>query len=250
MITAIIGSNAAAEDPVRIWCLGDSITKGNSTAAIPRASYRKELFFRLNATGLSFDLVGTRNTADTSYPQWTDQDHDGWGSHTSGNILNGDYAGTIDDQFAGVASVVGAVNPDVVLLHIGTNDYRLPTSTSMSNISGIIAAVRNNNPNAVFFVANMIPIGKSQLQDANNALAAAITSGVESYSTEISPVHLVDMRAGYNMSWFTDLVHPDTNGEAFIAQQWASAIEANIPEPATMSIAGLGAGALLVRRRK
>lgn len=250
MVVVMIGPKTVIGAPVRIWCLGDSITKGNSTATIPRASYRKELFSRLNVAGLNYDFVGTRNNGDSSYPEWTDQDHDGWGSHTSGNILNGDYAGSIDEAFSGVASVVSAVNPDVVLLHIGTNDYNLPTTTSMSNISGIISAVRNYNPNVTFFVANMIPIGKAQFQAANNALASAITSEVEAFSNENSPVHLVDMREGYNMTWFTDLVHPDSRGEAFIAEQWSNAIITHVPEPATMTLVGLGAVALIRSRKK
>lgn len=252
MVIVMTISAKSYSDSLRIWCLGDSITKGNSEAAIPRASYRKELFSLLNESDLNYDFVGTRNNGDAAYPSWTDQDHDGWGSHTSGNILNGDYAGSIDDPFPGIASVVDSVNPDVVLLHIGTNDYSTPVATSMNNIEGIITAVRNNNSNAIFFVANMVPIGKSQFQDANNALAAAITSDIESLSNDNSPVHLVDMRDGYNMTWFTDLVHPDADGEAFIAQQFADAITANVnvPEPTTVGIMAAGVVAILKRRRR
>jgi lysophospholipase L1-like esterase len=199
---------------------------------------------------MEFDFVGTRNSHDANYPQWTDQDHDGWGSHTSANILNGGYVGASDSAFPGIAAVVDSINPDVVLLHIGTNDYNLPAATSMNNIQGIIAAVRQNNPNVVFFVANMIPIGQERFQDANNALAAAITSGVESYSTAASPVYLVDMRTGYDMTWFTDLVHPDSRGDAFMADRWATAITAHIPEPASAAIIAGAALALLRSNRK
>lgn len=247
MVIIMMISAKSYGGPIRIWCLGDSITKGDSTVAIPRASYRKALVTLLNDAGLNYDFVGTRNNADASYPQWTDQEHDGWGSHTSGNILNGGYTGPNDDPFPGIASVVDSINPDVVLLHIGTNDYSLPVATSMNNIHGIINAVRLNNPNVIFFVANMIPIGKAQFQDANNALAAAITSGIESYSTEISPVYMVDMRTGYDMAWFADLVHPDSRGETFMADRWADSIMTNVPEPATAAILA-AAGVVMMRR--
>jgi lysophospholipase L1-like esterase len=246
MVIIMTVSAKADSTPLRIWCLGDSITKGDTN----RASYRKDLFFLLKEAGLNFDFVGTRNNQNTSYPQWTDQDHDGWGSHTSGNILNGGYTGTSDESFSGVTSVVDSINPDVVLLHIGTNDYNLPVATSMSNISGIISTIRNNNPNVIFFVANMVPIGKTQFQEANQALASAITTGIESYSTPLSPVYLVDMRTGYNMNWFTDSVHPDSHGEAFMADKWANSILLNIPEPATIALLLASSGSLLRRNRK
>lgn len=160
----------------------------------------------------------------------------------------GGYTGANDAPFPGVANVIDSINPDIVLLHIGTNDYSLPVTTSMNNIHGIINAVRINNPNVIFFVANMIPIGKSQFQDANNALAAAIESDIESYSTQSSSVHLVDVRTDYDMTWFTDMVHPDSRGEAFMADRWADAIIANVPEPAMAAIIA-AAGTIMLRPR-
>lgn len=255
---AMISASLYGDDPLRIWCLGDSITRGNSTVAPPRASYRKDLFGLLNNAGLNYDFVGTRNNNDSNFPTWTDQDHDGWGSYTSANLLNGaDWSDNGGPGFLGVAAVVGTVRPDIVLLHIGSNDCAYYSdaesgvAATMNNIQGIIAAVRNYNPNAMFFVANMIPGNTTpEYQSMNNALAAAITDDVESYSTQSSPVHLVDMRTGYDPTWYvSDMVHPDVLGETFMAGQWADAILTEVPEPATVGLITIGLAAILHRKR-
>jgi lysophospholipase L1-like esterase len=230
---------------VKIWPLGDSITRGNVNG-VQYPSYRSDLYQTLKTHGTSFDLVGTRigcatedNSYNSNFPAFLDQDYDGWGSHTTGNILNGDFAGT--PKCPGIRTMAPLVDPDIVLIHLGTNDLvqsNFSARQSVQNICSIIDEVRKVNSRASFYVAEIIPLNRNLAN--TQALNAQIASVLPGLSTSESMVKVVDMYTGYDrVNWFaSDGVHPNTLGDQFIAQQW---IAAGVPEPLTGVLLGLGA---------
>lgn len=259
----------AQQQTKRIWCIGDSITLGKSAdddgdgVHDPYPTYRKGLREKLTGAGWDVDFVGTLTgfsagwstaTCLATYPEWQDQQHEGWNGYCSSWILNG-YG-----SFAGVDDVAATVNPDIVLLHIGTNDENkgMTFEQSQASIVGIINAIRVANPNTKFYVAAIIPEAERIVYHQRiEQLSAWIANNIETYSTEASPVYMVDMHTGYdNVNWYVmqgdtnDGVHPDHRGEAFMADQWFDALqETHAPEPATLSVLGLGGLAMLRRRR-
>lgn len=102
---------------IRIMCLGDSITQdnyekksGGGPAVNQRKAYRKALWDLLKGTpGFeNVDFVGRQKSDGKSIPNF-DRDHEG-------------YAGIPINQLAKKTySALVAGNPDIILLHIGTN---------------------------------------------------------------------------------------------------------------------------------
>ena len=74
---------------VRIMPLGDSITNGNSSGAVPDnaayyVSYRKALWDKLSVAGYDVDFVGSLNTGWAVFGDVEPSDHDGhpgWADH-------------------------------------------------------------------------------------------------------------------------------------------------------------------------
>lgn len=260
-------------EPKRIWCLGDSITLGKGfpdgqggLLAFP--SYRYQLYKSLTAAGWNVNFIGTQTGFGTAngwtqetclaeYPDWQDQQHDGWSGYTSSQILNGDQWGS----FAGVDDLAASMNPDIVLLHIGANDaYKgLALSETQQSIEGIMQAVRNANPNVEIYVAATIPCASDKdFYDELELISSWIANNIENYSTEASPVHMVDVHTGYdNVNWYVpsytvanDGVHPNNSGEEFMADRWFTAMNSDVPEPATVCLLTCAFFALSSRKRK
>ena len=99
----------AAEPPVRILPLGDSLTDGFTGTPV-QGGYRNRLYSLLNGAGYQVDFVGT--FSDSSNPTLPDANHQGLGGarvdHIQANI--GGWLNQVED-------------PDVILLLIGTNDF-------------------------------------------------------------------------------------------------------------------------------
>ncbi|MBW1798142.1 MAG: hypothetical protein JRJ21_07025 [Deltaproteobacteria bacterium] len=121
----------------RIMPLGDSITEGfNSGELDPdrQVSYRKALWDKLIAAGYDVDFVGS---LDSGSALFADPDHEGHNGWTDDEIVNGrpitePDAGKLDEW-------LNDRRPDIVLLHIGTNDLD-PDPDQVEDILNVIDA--------------------------------------------------------------------------------------------------------------
>lgn len=118
----------------RIMPLGDSITDGvnvggggcdlgdnNCPANGERVGYRKDLKDALTAAGYQFNFVGSLQSGGDSGFLPSDPQHEGHGGCTIARLVTG----TGNNGCAGsgmLSEWLTAQKPDVVLLHIGTND--------------------------------------------------------------------------------------------------------------------------------
>lgn len=207
-------------NPLQIVTLGDSITQATSG----RNSYRRDLWNKLTDAGYSVDFVGSENrTKDgRNFPDGSfDPDHEGhWGWRTD-EILNGRSGqGKLSDWLQ-------EYTPDIALVHLGSNDalqYNSVTST-IDELRQTIAVLRQDNPNVVIFIAQLIPSTGSRNQQIT-ALNAQIPALVDGENSLNSPVILVDQNSGFNASTDTyDGIHPNESGEAKMAQRWFEALE-------------------------
>ena len=215
---------------VRIMPLGDSITQGDDR----HNSYRRPLWQKLRQASFDVDFVGTFNTqfggGRPPMPDF-DLDHQGeWGR----------------EAFAVLPKVQGyaeAVKPDIVLLHLGTNDIRSTRSTvaeTLVTLSEIIDVLRRVNPSVTILLASIIPAG--DLHAANlQALAAEIPALAIRKTTAASKVVLVDQNTGFDGKLDTyDGVHPNEGGEEKMAQKWFAALQpilsgGGVPAPPVLS---------------
>jgi len=203
-----------AESVARTWRvmpIGDSITAGS----VLRDSYRRPLWHLLNDAGLDTDFVGSRNT-EVPNPDF-DTDHQGFSGWTADQFLeNGRMERWAQDYL-----------PDVVLIHLGTNDIfqGQSVSSTIDEIGQIIDSVRGTNPRVIVLVAQIIPTSdpsRPSLQPFNEAIPDLVSSK----DSADSPVRLVDQYTGFDATVDTnDGIHPNVSGENKMAQKWFDALQ-------------------------
>jgi lysophospholipase L1-like esterase len=225
VVVAVLGLTLAqpavsAAAPVRIMPLGDSITAGPGC-------WRALLWDRLQRTGYpNIDFVGSQPGGGCSVP--FDGDHEG----------HGGYAATgIADQNQ-LPPWLAAARPDVVLMHLGTNDLwggTIGTSAILAAYSKLVDQMRASNPDMKVIVAQIIPMEPSgcpgcaqrvvELDNAIPAWAAAKT-------TTRSPITVVDQWTGFSAAADTsDGVHPIDSGFRKMADRWYPAVAAALGTP-------------------
>jgi lysophospholipase L1-like esterase len=202
-------------ETVRIYPLGDSITKGR----IGHWSYRRDLEAALVDAGCSFDFVGSAS-GPSSGPgaPLVDRDHEG-------------HSGLRTDQIRKrMHNWLPGNDHEWVLLHAGTNDVLQGTSITLARneLGRIIDKLRERNPNVGILIAQIIPnlpeneFAVSQLNDEIAGLAA-------DKHTAGSPVILVDQYSGYSSAAHNyDGIHPNDAGEARMADRWFDALRPRI----------------------
>ncbi len=212
---------SAAEPPVRILPLGDSMTSG-----VPvEGGYRSRLYSVLSSDGFTVDFLGTQ-TVNSNHPQLPDADHEGHGGFQ------------IHEIDAGLEGWLSSVeDPDVVLLWIGTNDYSVSNDINnarnrLANLIGRIATLR---PHAKIIVANLllrtdIPTADQNIQTTFNPFLPAMVDQQVQLGRQVS---FVDMRSQITAADLVDGLHPGSPGYNKIADTWRSAIQAVITPAGT-----------------
>ncbi|MDB9524843.1 cadherin-like domain-containing protein, partial [Oscillatoria sp. CS-180] len=210
---------------IQILPLGDSITQGERG----RASYRRPLYFLLEEAGYDFDFVGslTGNHDDENPYSDFDLDHEGHWGWTADEILSGDPTPESGSGSGTLAEWLTGYTPDVVLMHLGTNDmFRNDTvETALADLQNVIEQLRLDNPNVTVLLAQVIPTTGNR-DDRLVSLNEAIPQFAADNSTVDSQIVVVDQYAGFDAATDTyDGVHPNESGEAKIAQNWFNALE-------------------------
>jgi lysophospholipase L1-like esterase len=219
--------------------LGDSITQGGQGFA----SWRYPLWFSLPAIPL-VDFVGDQVTVfggdgganpDTGlYPHYYtafDRDHEGWWGYRT------------DQIDALVFAAAEANRPDLVLVHLGTNDIGQMGSSGVANVQfylpRILQHVRAARPAATFLLAQVIPIGPGTSYFGNAAVIPALNAAIAAIGAAenrpASPVVLVDQFTGFDLGndMQVDGLHPDVSGEDRMAATWLAALapRLHLPRP-------------------
>ncbi|MGH7176959.1 MAG: SGNH/GDSL hydrolase family protein, partial [Tepidisphaeraceae bacterium] len=169
-------------------------------------SYRYFLHHKLLDNGYNVDFVGSMtNLYSGDYGDYDfDQDHEG---HTGWRA---------EEVLANVTQWVTSADPDVVLLHIGTNDIYQGQSvgSTLTDVEGIIDAIRGVSPSIKIIVAKILPLVD------HSAEVQSFNSGLETLAASKS-VGLADMYTGFSLSGdLYDGIHPDTSGEQKMADRW------------------------------
>uniref|UniRef100_UPI00200D1E91 SGNH/GDSL hydrolase family protein n=1 Tax=Sphaerisporangium perillae TaxID=2935860 RepID=UPI00200D1E91 len=221
VLTPVLPARAAT---VKVMPLGDSITGSPGC-------WRALLYNRLVQGGYSVDMVGTLppQGCGVSY----DGDNEGHGGYLATNIAD-------QNQLPGWLS---ATRPDIVMMHLGTNDVwsNRPTSTILAAFGKLVDQMRASNANMRILVAQIIPMNPGSCPECAQrvvALNAAIPGWAQGKSTGQSPIVVVDQWTGFNTSTDTgDGVHPNSSGDQKMADKWysplTSVINGTTPPPVT-----------------
>lgn len=198
---------------VKIMALGDSITGSPGC-------WRALLWQKLPADRV--DFVGTLPGQGCGFPY--DRENEGHGGALVTNVAN-------QNQLVGW---LAAADPDVVLMHFGTNDVwsNLAPATILAAYTRLVAQMRTADPAMKILVAQIIPMNASNCADCGQrvvALNAAIPAWAAGLSTTASPITVVDQWTGFTPATDTyDGVHPNDTGNTKIAERWYPALTAAI----------------------
>jgi cellulase/cellobiase CelA1 len=204
---------ASAAAPVRIMPLGDSITAGPGC-------WRALLWDRLQRTGYTdIDFVGSQSGGGCSVP--LDPDHEGHGGFSATGIADQNQ----------LPPWLAATNPDVVLMHLGTNDMwggHIPTDNKITALTKLVGQMRANNPNMKIIVAQIIPMGANACATCPADVIAfnnRIPAWAAGLTTAQSPITVVDQWSGFDTATDTgDGVHPNNAGFQKMADRWYPAV--------------------------
>ncbi len=220
-------------NPCKILPLGDSITYGVNDEG--NGGYRGPLFAAAVAAGQKITFNGSLSNGPATVSGQTfpkkNEGHSGWGISEVTPYSGGN---------AGIATVIPSPafssnsggTPEIVLLHIGTNDSgSFSASQMVTDLNGLLDKIMTNAPNALVVVAQIIPLGYGT-NDVIKAYNQAIPGLVQQRAAAGKHILLVDMYTGFNASSMlgSDSIHPNTAGYKFMADHWYAVIGSLLPK--------------------
>lgn len=142
----------ADEQLIRIMPLGDSITQG----AVDTDSFRRPLWKLLKASNARVNFVGSMKT---NYP-YTGLAHSDFDIHHEGH-----WGWRADEVLAKIDKWAKQTVPDVVLIHLGSNDIlqKQKNQATVEELRQIIFTLREHNERIEIFLAQLIPIADKTL---------------------------------------------------------------------------------------
>lgn len=220
-VLALALAGATLKPPVRILCVGDSITQGGKKTQAEH-TYRLPLQILLHEKRIDFDFLGSRQKGlheDVEWPEIAegvpfDPDHEGfYGAKTEAVCKK------VQENFSGYTVV-----PDIVLIHLGTNDQKAVDFHEAVGkpLRNLIQFLRTKNPETVILLGH--------LNFNNSAAATEIRSVVEKVAKDLnserSPVTTVHHYRGWRerpdeiYSDTFDWAHPNLKGQEKMATNW------------------------------
>jgi lysophospholipase L1-like esterase len=191
---------------IKIMPLGDSITYGEGIVGY--GGYRNLLGALLESDGYIIDFVGSQRSGEDVLPDADNEGHPGW---RISNIRD-----AIDSE-----GWLETYQPDVILLHIGSNDLRYGNAVyTRNNLSALLDDILSRLPQTHIIVAQIIRTRWGS--DAKHIFYNdAIPDIAASKGARVS---VVDMENVLSKSDFTTLYHPNPKGYDKMAHAWESAI--------------------------
>jgi len=207
-------SNTNAQ--IRVMPLGDSITKGVSGPSTDNAGYRNDLAALLDGENISYDFVG-RDSSGTGF----DNNHEGHDGKRADFILSQ------------INTILQSNPPDVVLLHVGTNDVSNgdPIASTRDEIANIIQAIADFDSDIKIVLSSLIP-RTDGLDDETMALNTLLLEVLQSKRDSGVKIFYAGMNEIFklNPDWKTDYfelpdpIHPTDLGFSIMAQVWFNAV--------------------------
>lgn len=195
---------------IRVMPLGDSITMGANSPG--KGGYRVWLWNECKAAGLHITFVGSLQDGPATLPEPAHEGHSGW---------------RIDHLAAYAVPWLKTYQPQVILLHIGTNDILQGYGpvVAAARLSHLIDEISATLPDAMLFVAQITPLGTPHLNVQVQQYNAAIPVLVRDEQAQGMHVAYVDMYDAVPVNDITDKIHPNEDGYIRIAGVWFRALE-------------------------
>lgn len=196
---------AAAPVATRIMPLGASSTEGLGSPAT--GGYRGPLFDRLAAAGIPSDFVGSQHQG--SAPAVRDADHEG-------------HSGwTIENMKPKVRGWIREHRPDIILLHMGTNDLVQGTSgpDAVNRLEGLLNEIAAETPATVIVAGVWAPLHQVwQFAEKGKAMVARLKAAGRN-------IRYVDTAQLLAPGDFADDLHANAGGYQKISAMWEREIK-------------------------
>ena len=230
--------------PVKILPLGNSITyddySGDVRPAGLRVSYRLELFNKLQTAGYRFDFLGSETAGQDVFP---DPENGGFPGITKEQMVTllqtGFNPRTSIQEVNG--SYLSFYQPDVILLHIGTNNLTTDI-TAINQILDLVDAYRTQSSKTVKLLIAKI-INRRTYDAATTQYNTNLQNAVQLRNHPDNV--LVDMENGAGINYSTDFIdnlHPNSSGYAKMASLWFSTLSTVLGAPPPLTVPGTPSG--------
>ncbi|HAE51689.1 MAG TPA: hypothetical protein DCG30_00340 [Ruminococcus sp.] len=146
----------AADDEIKIMCIGDSITDGYGIAG----SYRKFLYNGLTEKGYNIDMIGSKTGWSTTYTGENGEsfDYDDDNTGYSGYAVKA-YSGRSGIYETLIETDCLSQNPDIVILQIGTNNIidNHDMDENLNDLDTLVSYILENIPESSTLFVTTIP---------------------------------------------------------------------------------------------
>ena len=214
--------------PCKILPFGDSITRGVKSS--DDAGYRSQLFKLIVAAKQKVTFTGSLTNGPTTVSGQTfprmHEGHPGWTIDPGYNMISSSYGG--------ISSLVPSPalngNPNIILLHIGTNDlFARDTANMSTRLEALIDKIAANAPSALIVLAQITPRGTTDA--ALTTYNSRIPGIVQSHAAKGQHIIGVDMsKLPVPADLNSDGTHPNDQGYAYMAGIWYAAIKDLLPK--------------------
>lgn len=217
LLAAFVPVAAFAQSaPIRIMPLGDSITDGTSAGTAGRGGYRGTLYDSLTTAGYNVDYIGSLSNNGALLADVNHEGHSGWRIDQLDANIEG-WFNTMED-------------PDVVLMHIGTNDFGqgVDITNAINRLDALILKIATLRPYAHIIVTNLMERGEPRNTEIQTHFNPFVEDRVDAHALAGRRVTFLDMRAAVPISDMPDNLHPNQTGYDKMAAAWLPAIQAVI----------------------
>ncbi|MGW1275657.1 GDSL-type esterase/lipase family protein [Streptomyces tsukubensis] len=189
---AILTHDPGGLRKLAVMPLGDSITLGVGSGA--RTGYRPALAQMLAQDAPDVQFVGSMQDADGT----RHEGHSGW---------------RIDQISANIERWMEQAKPNLVLLHIGTNDMNRnhEVATAPQRLAGLIDQIHASSPQTAIVVASLVPAADRTVQSRVDAYNRAIPGIVAERAQRGYRITQVSMST-LTVADLDDNLHPNDNG--------------------------------------
>ncbi len=209
--------------------LGDSITFGlcNGGSTGCPGGYRVQLFNDAVTDHKKITFVGDPTLANgpatvdgVAFPP-DNVGHSGWTISQIDGLLPGALKWSMQPL------------PNIVLLHIGTNDFdgigTMPAASAPTRLGTLIDDIFAGAPNVLLVVAQIVPYPANE--SGITTYNAAIPALVQQRAAQGKHIMMVDMNTAFQVSTMlgTDNIHPNLKGYVFMGDTWYAAIKSVLP---------------------
>ncbi|WP_107467015.1 SGNH/GDSL hydrolase family protein [Streptomyces sp. MA5143a] len=201
-------ASAAPTTPLRVMPLGDSITWGVGSST--GDGYRAALWNKLAADGHPLDFVGTGRAGSMSDPD--NEGHSGYKIHQITALTD---------------AALTRYRPNVVTLHIGTNDLNesYQVSTATARLRSLVDRITAAAPDATVLVASLVVSTSGSEEQYRAAYNQAVPTIVRDAQAAGKHVAYVDMSA-LTTADLVDALHPNDSGYRKMADAFHRGVQA------------------------